>query len=127
MIFIRLNSNPVRDIKTRIYENIVEIVSPGGLPSTLTIEQIYSGRSEIRNRVLARIFKEFNFIEKWGSGINRMINLCKEINLKTPEIKEMGDSISLVFYRSENSAGLVPDSAGLELDRAEECRIKMFI
>ncbi len=111
-------SNQGRDIKIGVYDDIVEIVSPGGLPSTLTIEQIYSGRSEIRNRVLARIFKEFNFIEKWGSGINRMINLCKEINLKTPEIKEMGDSISLVFYRSENSAGLVPDSAGLVPDSA---------
>lgn len=84
---------------------MVEIVSPGGLPSTLTIEQIYSGRSEIRNRVLARIFKELNFIEKWGSGINRMINLCKEVNLKVPEIKETGDSIVLTFYRTENSAG----------------------
>ena len=57
-------SNQGRDIKIGIYDDVVEIVSPGGLPSTLTIEQIYSGRSEIRNRVLARIFKEFNFIEK---------------------------------------------------------------
>ena len=98
-------SNQGRDIKIGIYDDVVEIVSPGGLPSTLTIEQIYSGRSEIRNRVLARIFKELNFIEKWGSGINRMINLCKEVNLKVPEIKETGDSIVLTFYRTENSAG----------------------
>ena len=111
-------SNQGRDIKIGIYDDVVEIVSPGGLPSTLTIEQIYSGRSEIRNRVLARIFKELNFIEKWGSGINRMINLCKEVNLKVPEIKETGDSIVLTFYRTENSAGLVPDSAGLVPDSA---------
>ena len=111
-------SNQGRDIKIGIYDDVVEIVSPGGLPSTLTIEQIYSGRSEIRNKVLARIFKELNFIEKWGSGINRMINLCKEVNLKVPEIKETGDSIVLTFYRTENSAGLVPDSAGLVPDSA---------
>ena len=111
-------SNQGRDIKIGIYDDVVEIISPGGLPSTLTIEQIYSGRSEIRNKVLARIFKELNFIEKWGSGINRMINLCKEVNLKVPEIKETGDSIVLTFYRTENSAGLVPDSAGLVPDSA---------
>lgn len=57
-------SNQGRNIKIGIYDDVVEIVSTGGLPSTLTIEQIYFGRSEIRNRVLARIFKEFNFIEK---------------------------------------------------------------
>ena len=114
-------SNQGRDIKIGIYDDIVEIVSPGGLPSTLTIEQIYSGRSEIRNRVLARIFKEFNFIEKWGSGINRMINLCKNANLKTPEIKETGDSVVLTFYRANSipdSAGLMPDNAGLVPDSA---------
>jgi len=114
-------SNQGRDIKIGIYDDIVEIISPGGLPSTLTIDQIYSGRSEIRNRVLARIFKEFNFIEKWGSGINRMINLCKNANLKTPEIKETGDSVVLTFYRANSmpdSAGLMPDSAGLMPDSA---------
>lgn len=108
-------SNQGRDIKIGIYDDVVEIVSPGGLPSTLTIEQIYSGRSEIRNRVLARIFKEFNFIERWGSGINRMINLCKNANLKAPEIRETGDSVILTFYRA------MPDNAGLNnLSNAEE-------
>lgn len=112
-------SNQGRDIKIGIYDDVVEIVSPGGLPSTLTIEQIYSGRSEIRNRVLARIFKEFNFIERWGSGINRMINLCKNANLKAPEIRETGDSVILTFYRAmPDSAGLVPDNAGLVPDNA---------
>ena len=120
-------SNQGRDIKIGIYDDIVEIVSPGGLPSTLTIEQIYSGRSEIRNRVLARIFKEFNFIEKWGSGINRMINLCKNANLKTPEIKETGDSVVLTFYRANSipdSAGLMPDSA--RLNNLSETEEKVF-
>ncbi len=114
-------SNQGRDIKIGIYDDIVEVISPGGLPSTLTIEQIYSGRSEIRNRVLARVFKELDFIEKWGSGINRMINLCKNAGLKVPEIKETGDSIVLTFYRKAvvpDSAGLVPDSAGLVPDSA---------
>ena len=119
-------SNQGRDIKIGIYDDVVEIVSPGGLPSTLTIEQIYSGRSEIRNRVLARIFKEFNFIEKWGSGINRMINLCKNANLKAPEIKETGDSVVLIFYRAvPDSAGSMPDSA--KLNNLSETEKKVFI
>lgn len=126
-------SNQGRDIKIGIYDDVVEIVSPGGLPSTLTIEQIYSGRSEIRNRVLAKIFKEFNFIEKWGSGINRMINLCKNANLKAPEIKETGDSVVLTFYRAmPDNAGLVPDSAGsipdsAKLNNLSETEKKVFI
>ena len=124
-------SNQGRDIKIGIYDDIVEIISPGGLPSTLTIEQIYSGRSEIRNRVLARIFKEFNFIERWGSGINRMINLCKNANLKSPEIRETGDSVVLTFYRDNSmpdNAGLVPDNAGLNnLSKTEEKVLNLIL
>lgn len=118
-------SNQGRDIKIGLYDDRVEVISPGGLPSTLTIEEIYSGRSEIRNRVIARVFKELGYIERWGSGINRMINLCKNVGLKSPEIKETGDSIVLTFYRWNvlnqvvpDSAGLVPDSTGLVPDSA---------
>ena len=53
-----------------------------------------------------------------------MINLCKNANLKTPEIKETGDSVVLTFYRANSipdSAGLMPDSAGLNnLSETEE-------
>ena len=127
-------SNQGRDIKIGIYDDRVEIISPGGLPSTLTIDEIYSGRSEIRNRVIARVFKELGYIERWGSGINRMINLCKNAGLKSPEIKETGDSIVLRFYRGNilnqvvpDSAGSVPDSAGLSELTETEIKILKLI
>ena len=46
-------SNAGRDIKVGIYDDILNIVSPGGLPNGLTEEDLAQGRSEIRNRVLA--------------------------------------------------------------------------
>ena len=65
-------SNDGRDIKIGIYDDIINIVSPGGFPSTITQEDILEGRSEIRNKVIARVFKELNYIEQWGSGIRRI-------------------------------------------------------
>ncbi len=70
--------NRGRDIKVGIYDDIVNIVSPGSLPNTITIEDVFNGRSEARNRVVAHVFKELGLIEQWGSGINRIINACKE-------------------------------------------------
>ncbi|MDP2832968.1 MAG: putative DNA binding domain-containing protein [Pseudomonadota bacterium] len=69
-------SNQGRDIKVGIYDDIVNIVSPGGLPNTLTMETLLDGRSEIRNRVIARVFKELGYIEQWGSGIQRIKSAC---------------------------------------------------
>jgi ATP-dependent DNA helicase RecG len=92
-------SNDGRDIKVGIYDDIVNVVSPGGFPSTITQEDILEGRSEIRNKVIARVFKELNYIEQWGSGIRRIKSSCKDRGLKEPEILEKGDFVDVCLYR----------------------------
>jgi ATP-dependent DNA helicase RecG len=92
-------ANGGRDIKIGIYDDIVNIVSPGGFPSTITQEDILEGRSEIRNKVIARVLKELNYIEQWGSGIRRIKSSCKARGLKEPEILEKGDFVDVSLYR----------------------------
>jgi ATP-dependent DNA helicase RecG len=92
-------SNDGRDIKIGIYDDIVNVVSPGGFPSTITQEDILEGRSEIRNKVVARVFKELNYIEQWGSGIRRIKSSCKARGLKEPEILEKGDFVDVSLFR----------------------------
>jgi len=89
------------DIKVAVYDDIVEIVSPGGLPNGLTIEEVYNGRSELRNKVIARVFKELGYVETWGSGIKRIINICEEKGIKF-ELKDEGNFVSVVFHRNVN-------------------------
>ena len=92
-------SNMGRDIKIGIYDDLLNIVSPGSFPNTITEEDILEGRSEIRNKVIARVFKELNYIEQWGSGINRMVNACMKKDLKRPSIKEKNDFVDVEIYR----------------------------
>src|SRR5665648_147013 len=92
-------SNDGRDIKVGIYDDVVNIVSPGAFPSTITQEDILEGRSEIRNKVIARVFKELNYIEQWGSGILRIKSSCQARGLKEPEILEKGDFVNVRLYR----------------------------
>ncbi|MBN2747483.1 MAG: hypothetical protein JXR34_12215, partial [Bacteroidales bacterium] len=91
--------NQGRDVKVGVYDDIVNIVSPGSLPSNITIEDIFNGRSEARNRVIAHIFKELGLIEQWGSGINRIINACKEQGLPAPKIEEKNDFFDVELIR----------------------------
>jgi len=60
------------DIKIAIYDDMLEITSPGTLPDTISVEQLGSGRSDIRNRILAPLFKDLKLIESWGTGISKM-------------------------------------------------------
>ncbi len=87
------------DIKIAIFDSKIEITSPGGLPKSLTVEDIYSGRSEIRNRVISNLLLKSGYVEQWGSGIPRMIEMCKEVGLKVPEIEEKGLFIVLRIFR----------------------------
>ena len=108
-------SNLGRDIKIGIYDDRLEIVSPGGLPNGLTNEDIFTGKSEIRNRVVARIFKELDYIEQWGSGIGRIKNSCIDFGLKEPFIEETGDFIGVRIFRNDKvaeSTGKVSESIG---------------
>ncbi|MDD4191047.1 MAG: putative DNA binding domain-containing protein [Mangrovibacterium sp.] len=91
--------NQGRDIKVGVYDDIVNVVSPGSLPSNITMEDIFNGRSEARNRVIAHVFKELGLIEQWGSGINRIINACKEQGLLSPKIEEKNDFFDVEIIR----------------------------
>lgn len=78
------------DIKFAIFDDRIEVTSPGALPMSLEIEDIIAGRSEIRNKVIARFFKEIEFIEQWGTGIGKMIRLLDAHGLQKPEFRESG-------------------------------------
>lgn len=106
------------DIKFAIFDDRIEITSPGLLPKTLDIDDIKMGRSEIRNKVIARFFKELRFIEEWGTGIRRIIASCKDAGLKEPEFIETGMFFKTILYKYDNeliaeSSGLVANSSGL--------------
>lgn len=90
-----------RDIKLGIYDDVLNIVSPGGLPHGLILEDLKKGRSEIRNRSLARVFKTLGYIEQWGSGIQRIYDFCAKADVKKPALTESGDFIDWEFYRPE--------------------------
>ena len=103
-------SNLGRDIKLGIYDDIVNIVSPGAFPNSIVEEDILNGRSEIRNRVIARIFKELGYIEQWGSGIKRIKSFCINSGLKEPLIRETNDFVDVEFFRLVDFNDLVEES-----------------
>jgi len=102
------------DIKVAIYDDIVEITSPGGFPNGLTIEEVMSGRSEVRNKIVANLFRELKYIETWGSGIAKIKKLCEERGIKF-EINESGNFVNVVFYRPQvpNSVEKIPNNSEL--------------
>lgn len=85
-------------IRISIFDDRIEIENPGLLPVGITIDDIKAGVSKIRNRVIARIFRELHLIEKWGSGIQRILRSCKDAGLPVPSFKEIANRFRVTFY-----------------------------
>ncbi len=80
---IHRNYNFSGSILISIFDNRIEITSIGGLVSGITIDDIItSGVSQARNKNLANIFYRLNYVESYGTGIGRMINIYEQFNLK---------------------------------------------
>lgn len=90
------------DIKIAVFDSKIEITSPGCFPKGITIDEVLGGRSEIRNKVIVRIFREAKKIEQWGRGVRMIIDLCTKHGLKKPEILEKGMFVKYIFYRKQD-------------------------
>ena len=86
-------------VQIAIFDDRVEITSPGMLFGGLSIEDIKAGQSRPRNRAIAAAFSAMKLIEQWGSGIPRVIEECKEYGLREPDLIELGMSFRVNVYR----------------------------
>ena len=108
-------------VQVAIYDDRLEITSPGGLMPGVTVERMKEGYSQIRNRALAHAFSYMNLIEGWGTGIPRLIREMKEYGLQEPEFIDMEIALRINLYRNVLDDELnveAPQSAGEALQSA---------
>lgn len=86
-------------IQVAVYDDRLEVSSPGSLYGTLTLAEALEGRSSIRNKVIAEVCDKLDVVEGWGTGLKRIIASCKEMGIAPPEFLEIGDLFRINFYR----------------------------
>lgn len=105
-------------IQVAIYDDRLEITSPGGLMPGVTIDRMKEGYSQIRNRALAHAFSYMNLIEGWGTGIPRLFQEMKEYGLPEPEFVDMETALRINLYRALSDSGNITDQeTSLETDQ----------
>lgn len=96
-------------IRVLMFDDRIEVVSPGGLPSGITEEEYLSGKiSVLRNRNLANIFYRLGLVEIFGTGITRIKQLYEE-GLKQPDFEVSENTIKIVLPVFENNINLTED------------------
>ncbi|AFU69555.1 ATP binding protein with AAA and HATPase domains [Psychroflexus torquis ATCC 700755] len=95
-----------KDIKIAIFDDKLEITSPGKLLPTVDFNDMDAGQSDVRNKVLAPVFKRLGIIEQWGNGLQLIaddLNAYPEIELAW---KEAGIAFRVSFIKKNYQAQL---------------------
>jgi ATP-dependent DNA helicase RecG len=94
-----------RGIEIKIFDNRLEVLSPGKLLSSLTIKELkeLKGLHQSRNAYIAKVLREFGYIRELGEGIKRIFELMKSNGLVDPRIESPNKSfIITLFYQKRN-------------------------
>ena len=96
-------------IRVLMFDDRIEIISPGGLPSGITEEEYLSGKiSVLRNRNLANVFYRLGFVEIFGTGITRIKQLYED-GLRKPDFEVSENTIKMMLPVFEENLNLTDD------------------
>ncbi|MGO5268887.1 ATP-binding protein [Parafannyhessea umbonata] len=110
-------------MQVALYDDRLEVSSPGGIVRGFSLDRALSGQSRPRNEALAQAFLYMGLIEGWGSGIPRIMHEFEERGLRAPEFQDIDGMLRVNMRRptAEQFAAFlhgwaVTDSSGLAPD-----------
>jgi predicted HTH transcriptional regulator len=113
-------------IRISFFDDRIEIENPGILLPGMTVADMRDGISKIRNHVIARVFRELNLVEQWGSGVRRIYSEARALGLPEPQIQEVGIRLRVVVYLAglvliEHVGDQVTDQVTVQIGRLLDC------
>ena len=97
-------SNPRASVSLAVYADRVEIVNPGRFPAQLTPENIKQQHDSFPyNLKIAQVLYQTTYLESWGSGVKRMMDLCEAQHVADPEYRLGEHTVTIIFHRHFDS------------------------
>jgi len=120
-------------IHVNLYHNRIEVVSPGGLPGPITVDNMKVERFS-RNPAIVQVLADMRFIERLGYGVDRVCSLMDERNLRAPEFYDSPASFRATLYneRLQATDELLPQDvvheryAGMALNPRQEAALQLL-
>ncbi len=101
------------NVQIYIFEDRVEIVSPGGLPAGMTPEML-GLKSFPRNPLLFGMLYRMDAVEQVGSGIRRIREICRDYNVAEPEFEISEHWVTITLKRPKLVKGIRGEEEGSE-------------
>ena len=93
------------DIEVGLYEDRLEVISPGGLHNSMTVEKMIAGLRYSRNTVLMETMRDYGYVDYRGMGIrNKVLPLPRARNYPEPTFEATEDHLKTTLYRKRIKA-----------------------
>lgn len=90
----------VTDIEVSLYSDRLEVISPGRLPNTVTVEKMKQGYRAARNELMKEILRDYRYIEDTGLGVPRkIIRGMRDHNGTEPDLIEEEDRFIVRLWK----------------------------
>jgi len=90
----------VTDVELSIYADRLEVISPGGLPNTVTVEKMKSGYRAARNEMIKEVLRDYRYIEATGLGVPRkIVRGMRDHNGTEPDLIEEEDRFTVRLWK----------------------------
>lgn len=90
----------VADIEVAIFSDRIEILSPGRLPNTVTVDKMRSGYRATRNELIKEVLRDYRYVDARGLGVPRkIVRLMRDINGTEPGLAEEDDRFVVRLLR----------------------------
>lgn len=90
------------DIEIGLYSNRIEVISPGALQNSMTIEKMIAGQRSPRNILIMEVLRDYGYVDYRGMGIRtKVIPLMKRMNHADPIFEATEDYVKTILPRAK--------------------------
>ena len=87
-----------RKVQVALYDDRLEVTSPGTLCRDITLEKMREGMSSVRNKGIAETFIYMRSAETWGCGIPNIYKAMQESGLPEPVMQDFYGDFRMTLY-----------------------------
>lgn len=102
-----------RRIEIRMYSDRLEVISPGGLPAFITVDNIKDEHFSRNPRLVNGLF-QWGYIEELGLGIDRMMEVMKQAGHPLPDFDAHPHSFAVTLYNTREKQLRIPTEINRE-------------
>ncbi len=106
-------------IRLFVFNDRLEVRSPGRLPNTVALENIRLGLHAARNPVLYTHLAQMGYMKRVGIGVPTMIRLCRALSGREPDLELVGEEFRVTIWARQPVRASARFSGSSALDIGE--------